>query len=144
MPRTFVYSFEDTIVTINHPGKGSYSAYGSGIGSVGVSYTNDVTAHDVAADETVIISKMVRRNGTVVFDVTQASDFNKYLNELATFLEVADSSQFALATIDIENKSTGDKYHCTGVSHQKRADNNYNSQAQNRSWTWMCANISSM
>lgn len=141
MPNTFVYSFEDTTCIISHPNFGTYSAYGSGIGSLAVSYSNDVTAHDVAADQTVVVSKMVRRNGTVTFNVTQASDFNSWLRRFASFIEDADSDQFALATITIQNKTTGDSYYCTGVSHRKKADNNFQSQAQERSWEMMCANI---
>ena len=121
---TYVYSFEDTSVIFNHPNFETYSAYGTGIGSISVSMAN------------------VKKNGTVTFDVLQGSDFNKYLNRLASYLENADPSEFALATITIVNKSTGESYFCTGCSHQKRPDNQYQAQAQNRSWAWMCANIS--
>lgn len=141
MANTFVYSFEDTSCIISHPNFGTYSAYGSGIGSLSVSFANDVTAHDVAADQSVIVSKMVRRNGSVTFDVIQASDFNAWLKRFTSFLEESDADQFALATIDIKNNTTGDAYHCTGASHRKKADNNFQSQAQNRSWEMMCANI---
>ena len=132
---TYVYSFEDTSVIFNHPNFETYSAYGTGIGSITVSMANDITTHDVAADLAVVVSKSVKKNGTVTFDVLQGSDFNKYL-------ENADPSEFALATITIVNKSTGESYFCTGCSHQKRPDNQYQAQAQNRSWAWMCANIS--
>lgn len=142
MPRAYVYSFEDTSVTISHPNFGTYSAYGTGIGSISVSMANNVTEHEVAADLAVIISKSVKRNGTVTFDVTQSSDFNSWLKKFTSFLEESSTDQFALATISIINKSTGDNYFCTGVSHQKRADNQYGSTAQNRSWTMMCADIS--
>ena len=49
MSRVYVYSFEDTVLTISHPNFGTYSAYGTGIGSLSISYANDVTKHDVAA-----------------------------------------------------------------------------------------------
>lgn len=139
--RVYVYSFEDTVVTISHPNFGTYTAYGTGIGSISVDYANDVTTHDVAADLAVVISKSAKRNGTINFDVVQSSDFNSWLRRFASYIEEADTSEFALATIDISNKSTGDNYHATGVSHQKKASNNFQSQAQNRTWTMMCANI---
>lgn len=142
MPRNYVYSFEDTSVTISHPGFGTYSAYGTGIGSLSISMANNVTEHDVAADLAVIISKSVKRNGNVTFDILQSSDFNNWLKKFTAFLEESSTDQFALATISIVNKSTNDNYFCTGVSHQKRADNQFGSTAQNRSWTMMCANIS--
>lgn len=142
MPRVYVYSFEDTVLTISHPNFGTYSAYGTGIGSLSISYANDVTKHDVAADLAVVVSKWVAKNGTVTLDIMQSSDFNAWLKKFTAFLENSDTDQFALATMSISNKSTGDNYYCTGVSHQKRADNNFQSQAQNRSWTMMCASIS--
>ena len=141
MPRVYTYSFEDTVLTISHPNFGTYSAYGTGIGSLSISYANDVTKHDVAADLAVVVSKWVAKNGTVTLDIMQSSDFNAWLKKFTAFLENSDTDQFALATMSISNKSTGDNYYCTGVSHQKRADNNFQSQAQNRSWTMMCASI---
>lgn len=141
MPRVYTYSFEDTVLTISHPNFGTYSAYGTGIGSLSIAYANDVTKHDVAADLAVVVSKWVAKNGTVTLDIMQSSDFNAWLKKFAAFLENSDTDQFALATMSISNKSTGDNYYCTGVSHQKRADNNFQSQAQNRSWTMMCASI---
>lgn len=142
MARVYTYSFEDTSLTISHPGFGTYTAYGTGIGDITISYANDVTYHNVAADLAVVVSKWVARNGNVQMNILQSSDFNEWLKKFAAFLEEASADQFALATMDIKNKSTGDTYHCTGVSHQKRADNSFQSQAQNRTWTMMCANIS--
>ena len=139
--RTFVYSFEDTVVTISHPSVGVYSAYGTGIGDLSVNLSENVTTHEVAADQSVIVSKHVKRNGTVNFNISQVSDFNAWLKKFTAYIEEADASEFALATISISNKTTGDNYYCTGVSHQKIADNQLQSQAQNRSWTMMCAHI---
>lgn len=142
MARVYTYSFEDISLTISHPGFGTYTAYGTGIGDITVSYSNDVTYHNVASDLAVVVSKWVARNGNVQMNILQSSDFNDWLKRFAAFLEESPTDQFALATMDIKNKSTGDTYHCTGVSHQKRADNSFQSQAQNRTWTMMCANIS--
>lgn len=142
MARVYTYSFEDTSLTISHPGFGTYTAYGTGIGDITISYSNDVTYHNVAADLAVVVSKWVARNGSVQLNILQSSDFNEWLKKFAAFLEEAPTDQFALATMDIKNKSTGDNYHCTGVSHQKRADNSFQSKAQNRTWNMMCANIS--
>lgn len=142
MARVYTYSFEDTSITISHPGFGTYTAYGTGIGDISVSFANNVTEHTVASDLAVVVSKWVARNGQVQLNILQSSDFNAWLKKFAAFLEESATDQFALATMDITNKSTGDSYHCTGVSHQKRADNQFQSQAQNRTWTMMCANIS--
>ena len=142
MARVYTYSFEDTSLTISHPGFGTYTAYGTGLGNISVSYANDVTQHPVAADLAVVVSKWAAKNGTVNLEILQSSDFNEWLKKFAAFLEESPTDQFALATMDIKNRSTGDSYHCTGVSHQKKADNSFQSQAQNRTWSLMCADIS--
>lgn len=142
MPRVFVYSFEDTTVEINHPGFESFSAYGTGLGTVSVTMANDDTIHDVASDRSVVVSKAIRGNGTVSFTVTQASEFNDWMKRFSNFLKASDTSQYALATVVVTNRSTGDTIYCSGVSPQKLADNNFESQAQQRTWNLMCADIS--
>lgn len=141
-PRVYTYSFEDTSVTFSHPNFGTYTAYGTGIGSVNIAYSNDVTIHDVASDLAVVVSKTAKRNGTVTFEIVQSSDFNDWMRRFANYIEQAPTNEFALATITITNRSTGDSYYCTGVSHRKKADNSFQSQAQNRTWEMMCASIS--
>lgn len=141
MPNIYVYSFEDTSVTIQHPDLGSYSAYGTGIGTLAVSYANDITTHDVAADLAVVVSKSGKKNGTISFEILQSSAFNTWLKKFFNYVVSAAPSRFALASVIIKNTSTGDTFTCTGVSPQKAADANYQSQSQNRTWPLMAANI---
>lgn len=141
MPNIYTYSFENTTVTIQHPSVGSFSAYGTGIGTLSVAFANDITTHDVAADLAVVVSKSAKKNGTVTFEILQSSDFNAWLKKFYNYVVSAAPSEFALATILIKNDSTGDTFTCTGVSPQKAADSNYQSQSQNKSWALMAANI---
>lgn len=139
--RVYTYSFQDTDVTIQHPSYGSYSAYGTGIGTLSISYANDVTTHEVSADNAVVVSKSIKKNGTVTFDILQSSDFNTWLKDFANFLETSETSVFADATMVIRNRSTGETFTCDGVTHQKRPDTSFQSTSQNKSWAMMCANI---
>ena len=141
MARTFVYSFEDTAVTISHPQFGTYSAYGTGIGSIAIAYAEDESTMDVAADLAVVVSKHVRKHGTVTFNVLQSSDFNNWLKKLTAYLETANTDQWVLGTINVTNKSTGDNYFCEGVCPSRQPQNNFQSQAQQREWVMNCANI---
>lgn len=136
-----VYSFEDTSVTIEHPSVGSFEAYGTGIGTLSVSFSNDITTHDVAADLAVVVSKSAKKNGNITFEVLQSSELNDWLNKYYNYVVAATSSEFALASVTIRNTSTGQYYSCTGVSPQKMPDSNFQSQQQNRSWVLMAANI---
>ena len=73
------YSFENTIVTISHPDVGQYTMYGAGLGDITISRSNDETSHEISADLSVLISKSVKKNGTVTINVLQASDENKFM-----------------------------------------------------------------
>lgn len=141
MARVYTYSFEDTTVTIAHPNYGNYSAYGTGIGQLDVAYTENETEHNVAADLSVVVSKHAYKHGTIEFQILQSSDFNAWLKKFTSWLENQPTSQWALATINIKNASTGETYYATGVSPQKRANDSFQSAAQLRTWTMMCANI---
>lgn len=141
MANIFTYSFEDTTVTVEHPAFGVYSAYGTGIGSVSVSMSNDVSSHQTAADLAVVISKHFHQNGTVTFDILQSSDFNSFMQRIYNYLKQAPASEFGLTNIIVRNRSTGRTYTCTGCTPQKLPDDQYQSQASNRQWAWLAANV---
>lgn len=141
MANIYTYSFEDTSLTIQHPSVGSYSAYGTGIGTLSISFTNDVSIHDVAADLAVVVSKSAKRNGTVSMEILQSSDFNTFLKKYINYVLAAPSAEFAEAVMVIKNTSTGITYTCTGVSPQKFPDESLQSQSQNKTYALMCANI---
>ena len=141
MARFYTYSFEDTDLTIQHPSYGSYSAYGTGLGDISISFTNDVTSHEVSADAAVVVSKSVKKNGSVGLNILQSSDFNTWLKGFANYLETAPASEFAQATMVVRNKSTGETFTCSGVSHSKKPDTQFQAQSQYKNWNMMCANI---
>ena len=78
---TTVYSFEDTSFTLSHPSVGMYTFVGKGVGSVSVSRANDFTQHDVAADGSTMISKIISRNGTLAIAIQhdQRGDQGRYV-----------------------------------------------------------------
>lgn len=135
----YTYSFESTTLNISHPDFGFYSAYGKGLGDITVSMANDITTHDVAADLSVIVSRSVKKNGTLQLNVSQASDFNRWLNKFVNKLEAESVDKFALATIVLKNNSTGETWELSGVSPQRKPDANYQSTAQTRNWVFMFA-----
>lgn len=137
----YTYSFENVAVTVAHPNYGRFSAYGTGIGDVTVQYTDDNTTHTVGADLAVVVSKSAKKNGLIIFNVLQTSDFNSYLRGLTTYLKTADVTEWAKTTIGIMNKQGGDSFWCTGCSPQKIADTKYGATAETKAWTMMCASI---
>lgn len=138
---TRTYSFENTIVTISHPDVGQFTLYGAGLGDIQISRSNEETSHEVSADLSVLVSKSVKKNGTIALNVLQASDANDYMAKLVKYVETASPSVFAQTQISVESNSTGEKWVCTGVSPQKMADVTYGSQGTTKTWNMMAASI---
>lgn len=123
------YSFEDTTLNISHPSVGSWSGYGTGLGTVTVSYSEDISSMQVAADLTVVISKHAYRHGTITISVNQASEFNSFLKKLVNYVKTANADEFALTSGILRNGTTGDTWTLSGVAPQKNPDTTYDSQS---------------
>jgi hypothetical protein len=136
------YAFEDLAVVFSHPSKGSLTLTGSGIVSATVARANDVTAHDVAADGSVMASKIRARNGTVTLVLQQTSAGANWLRKLNQFLETAASNQWTRGVCSISSKVMRVDIKCTGVSPQKTPDADYQQSGQQVSFAYMCQNIS--
>ncbi|HBC94296.1 MAG TPA: DUF3277 domain-containing protein [Pelotomaculum sp.] len=135
------YSFADVSVVIKHPSVGRITANGEGLGNISISMATDRTAHDVAADGTVMVSKIRGRNGTVSIATQQSSSLNRWLKKWYNYLETADADEWADATITIRSNVMDDHHTITGVSPQKQPDRPYQAQGQQVTWTLMAADI---
>ena len=135
------YSFQDNNVSFNHP-FGNASSSGAGIGTISVAMTQTKTTHDVAADGSVMISKIEGDNGTIAITIQQTSQLHKYLKNWYNYINNStDTSQWASMAININNKSLGDSVVATNVSPQKLPDQPYQAQGQMVTWTLMAAKI---
>ena len=135
------YSFQDTDISIYSLAVGNFSASGEGVGSVAVTMANDRTVHEMAADGSVLVSKIKTRNGTVALMVQQTSGIHSFLTKLANYLETAPADQWATSVITIRSKSTGESITCKGISPQKTPDKSYQANGQNITWNLMSADI---
>lgn len=135
------YSFEDVICTVHNGAGGSFSTQGQGVGSITISMSNDRTQHDVAADGSVMISKIDAENGTIALEVQQTSQVNKDLLDLYNYLSEAPAEEWATTTVTISSKNMGEKTTCTNVSFTKLADKPYQQTGQRVTWNLMAAKI---
>lgn len=135
------YSFADVSMVISHPSVGQYVATGNGLGSIATSMTTDRSSHDVAADGSIMVSKIMGRNGTHAISVQQTSDLNKWLLKLYNYLEQAPTNQWAQIKITIRSPAMEDLIRSTGVSFQKLPDRPYQSQGQQVTWNLMAADV---
>ena len=138
------YSFADLAGAINHPTFGSYLFDGTGVGSVTVSKATDRTAHDIAADGSVMVSKIAGNNGTVTIECQQTSAIHKWLSAWFNALWQLPTSEWASTSMTLRNTATGTRHIISGISPQKEPDTPYQSQGQRVSWTLMCAEITNL
>ena len=138
---TTVYSFADVYLVISHPKVGKFTITGEGVGSVSISRANDMTQHDVAADGSVMVSKIFTENGTVAIAIQQTSAAHKWLKKWHDYLKVAPTSEFAKSTAILKNPAVGETISMSGVTPQKRADSAFQQAGQQVTWNLMAAKI---
>ena len=136
MPNYSTYAFEDLAVVINHPSKGQLTLQGEGLGSITFAMANDVSSHDLAADGSVMTSKIKAGNGTVTISVQQTSSANKWFRDLYNYLESASSSEWAEISLMAESKVMG-----VNMSFQKKPDGAYQQSGQQVSWAFLAGDI---
>lgn len=135
------YSFTDITATITHPAYTSFSIQGEGVGDITISKSQERTAHDIAADGSVMISKIAGNNGTIAINAQQTSALHKHLQKLFNHLWSASSDQWAQINITLRAPKMGQQIVCSGVSFQKEADRPYQAQGQRIAWNMMAADI---
>ena len=141
MPKHSTYSFTDINATISGPGYGSYSIQGEGIGDVSISKITDRTVHDVAADGSIMASKIAGNNGNVTLNAQQTSSLHKFMQGTFNYCWQADTSAWTTISITIEAPKMGKTYYCTGGSFVKEPDEPLQSQGQRVAWQLLFKDI---
>ena len=138
------YSFGDVTASLNFAGIIPLTVTGAGAGSIDTTMAGEKTAHDVAADGTVMISKILGNNGSISLNIQQASSTHKNLLLWYNYILNAPSSEWANNSITIRNNVIGETLIATGVSPQKLPDKPYQSQGQRVTWNLMAAEITQL
>lgn len=140
------YSFKDLAGGIIHPlyPAGPFQFTGEGVGAINVSMSTERTVHDVAADGSIMVSKIEGRNGQIQIEVQQTSNVHKYLLSLFNFVETAPTPAWAMTTIVMRHMFDGTSHIATGVSFGKIADKHYQAQGQKVQWTLFAADIANL
>lgn len=138
---TTIYSFKDVNFVISHPSLGRYVANGAGIGSITVTMTTDRTQQSVAADGSVMVSKVEGRNASIGLSLQQTSDLTQWLINAYNYLDQASASEWAQITISLETTVMKVKVTATGVAFQVLAEQQFQQQGQELSWTLLAANV---
>ena len=144
MSKHTTYSFLDLAGAIAHELLGAYTFTGEGVGQVTVSMTTDKSAHEVAADGSVMVSKVAGDNGNITIQCQQTSNVHKWLLAAYNSLMIADTDQWARMGATLRNTSDGTSHVIQGISFQKVPDKSYQAQGQMVSWVLMAADIQSV
>lgn len=135
------YAFEDVSCVIKHPSVGTFDVNGEGAGSITFAMSGDVTEHDVAADGTVMVSKIRVSNGTIAIETQQTSSLHKWFTKAYNYLMGANAREWAEMSVMATSPAMQVTHDCAGVSFQKRGDKPYQAQGQRVTWTLMSANM---
>ena len=141
MAKTSTYSFGDVTATLNFAGIIPYSITGEGTGSIDITMATEKTSHDIAADGSVMVSKILGDNGSVAISLQQTSTAHKMLLLWYNYLKAASSSEWANNSMVIRNNVYGETIVCTGVSPQNKPGISFQAQGQKVTWTLMAADI---
>lgn len=142
MPKITTYSFADVSFVVSHPKVGQYTFTGEGVGSITIARSTDLTQHDIAADGSVMVTKVIVAAGSVAIAIQQTSAGHKFLKKWLDYLLVAPTEEWAQSTAILKNPSLGETISMNGVSPQKRADAAYQQAGQQATWNLMAAEIS--
>jgi hypothetical protein len=139
-----VYSFLDLSGALVHPSFGAFQFTGESVGQLDVAMKTERTVHSIAADGTVMISKVAGNDGTVTIHCQQTSLLNKYLVGLYNYLIAAETSEWAQITAFFRNAADGTSHVVSGASFGKLPDKSYKSQGEMVIWIIMCADIQTL
>ena len=135
------YSFADLSVTLVHPAMGQLTLQGEGLGSITFAFSEDASSHELAADGTVMTSKVEARNGTVAVSVLQMSPAHDWLTRLFNFLRAAPSREWARIGLLATAPSMRVTHEASNMSFQKRPDKPYQQQGQQVTWTLLAGEM---
>jgi hypothetical protein len=135
------YGFEDLSVVISHKAMGQLTLQGAGVGTITFAKSNDVSTHDVAADGSVMTSKIKVRNGTVAITVQQTSDAHSWFTKLFNYLESAPTREWTGTSLMATSSDMKVTHECSYMSPQKQPDKAYQQQGQQITWTFLAADM---
>ena len=102
---------------------------------------NDRTVHDIAADGSVMISKIKVKNGSLTIKAQQTSNLHKYLKKLYKYCDPASATAWAKITIVINDRMTGETVNASYGSFKKLSDEGWQAQGEQVTWELMFAEI---
>lgn len=142
-----VYSFPDIQLIIN-PAQNAYPPFvsaGSGVGSIIIDPSGDVSTVEATADGAVFPSKLAVPHRTFSIKMMQTSSFNTWMQGLYNLLYADLSTNWLISNVDIISL-TGSQQNVslTQVMFKNDAGHPFEAQAQYITWNFIAANKSAL
>lgn len=135
------YSFSGMTMVLDSP-IGPFILNGVGIGELQIEMEGDKTAHEKAADGTIMVSKIAGNNAILNISCQQTSLLHKFLLMWYNTLDADPTGILWAATVGTFVSITdGVSGNFLGVSPQKRAPQPYQAQGQMVRWPLMVAEV---
>lgn len=142
------YSFKDLVGSITNAVFGQtilLTGGNVGVGSITISMATERTAHDTAADGTVMPTYRAGNSGRLTIACQQTSLLHKQLlnlyNLCTTAADASDVSGWAATSVSLQTILDGSTHKATGVSFAKIPDKPYEAEGRSVTWELMAANI---
>jgi len=140
------YAFKSVVGAFTDPDVGTYTFAGQeGVKHITISNATDRTAHDTAADGTVMVSYVSGASGSFEVECQQNSSLHSFLinwaNTKFTESENGGAALFAAAAIKVIDLLSGATHILTGVSPLKIPDKPYGPAGASVTWRLMAADV---
>lgn len=141
-----VFAFKNVVGAISDPDAGTFPFQGQeGVKTITISNATDRTAHDTAADGTIMVSYVSGASGLIEIETQQTSSLHQFLINWAnikfTESENGNAIRFAAAAVKVVDLINGAIHTLTGVSPTKIPDKPYGPSGGFVTWRLMAANV---
>lgn len=139
------YAYKSIVGAFTDPDAGTFPFQGQeGIKQITITNATDRTAHDTAADGTIMVSYISGASGGFEIETQQTSSFHEFLVNWAnikfTQSENGGGATFASAAVKVVDLINGSIHTLTGVSPTKIPDKIYAAAGGFVTWKLMAAN----
>ena len=141
MPRNMkhtTYSFDDIDFTITLADE-SYTMAGDGIGELTYEYLPTTSVQDVAADASVMTSKIIARNARFTFSTQQTSFLHKYFISKFNDLNNRSTEDWAEGTVVITDRLNNIIIRAEHLAFEKPAGATFAAEGGRTSWPFVAA-----
>jgi hypothetical protein len=140
------FAFKSIVGAMSDPDVGNFPFQGQqGVKQITITNATERTAHDTAADGTIMVSYVSGASGSIDIETQQTSLLHQFLvnwaNVKFTLSEHQNSSSFAAAAVKVVDLINGSTHTLTGVSPTKIPDKPYGPSGSFVTWRLMAANV---